>query len=164
VCPARCPSPRTCRASRPAPTPAPNSPSLGQKPFVAIFGSDYATPDGTCIRDYIHVEDLAEAHRLALAAVRDGEVRFLNAGTGRGASVREVVEVAREVTGHAIPVQEEPRRPGDVPVLYADASRIRRELNWSPRYTDLKSIVASAWQWHRTHPRGFEDRPCKASI
>lgn len=133
--------------------------ALGQREHVKIFGTDYPTPDGTCVRDYVHVEDLADAHLRALDAIEPGKFRAMNAGTGHGATVREVVEAAREVTGHPIPVVESPRRAGDVPILCADASRIQRELGWQPRYTDLKEIVASAWAWHRSHPKGFDDRP-----
>jgi UDP-glucose 4-epimerase len=132
--------------------------ALGQRDKIMMFGTDYDTPDGTCIRDYVHVADLARAHVAALDALRPGEQRFYNTGTGIGASVREVVEAARAVTGHAIPVEECPRRPGDVPRLYADPSRIRGELGWQPQYTDLREIVASAWKWHASHPNGFDDR------
>jgi UDP-glucose-4-epimerase GalE len=135
--------------------------ALGQREHVKLFGTDYETPDGTCIRDYIHVEDLADAHVLAIEVVHPGEQRFYNAGTGRRASVRELIEIARSVTGHAIPVVETSRRPGDVPVLCADSSLIRRELDWTPRHADLGDIVASAWAWHRAHPRGFGDRPSR---
>ena len=133
--------------------------ALGQREHVKLFGTDYETPDGTCIRDYVHVEDLAHAHVRAIEVVRPGERRFYNAGTGHGASVRELVKVARAVSGHAIPVVEVARRPGDVPVLYADSSLIRRELGWTPRHKDLRDVVDSAWAWHRSHPRGFDDRP-----
>jgi UDP-glucose-4-epimerase GalE len=133
--------------------------ALGQRPHVRVFGTDYETPDGTCIRDYIHVEDLIQAHLLALQAVQSGERGFYNVGTGRGASVREVIEAARQVTGHPIPVSEQPRRSGDVPILCADAGKIRRELGWAPKHTDLKEIVASAWAWHSSHPNGFADKP-----
>lgn len=132
--------------------------ALGQRESVNIFGTDYPTGDGTCVRDYVHVDDLAQAHVLAIDAIKPGKGRFYNAGTGHGATVRQVVEVARAVTGHAIPVVEGPRRAGDVPQLYADATRIRRELNWTPRYESLHDIVASAWAWHKSHPRGYEDK------
>lgn len=132
--------------------------ALGQSPCVQLFGTDYPTPDGTCLRDYVHVEDLASAHVRALEALRPGEARCYNCGTGRATSVREVIAAARGVTGHAIPVEEQPRRAGDVAVLYADAGRIQHELGWQPRYTELSEIVASAWAWHRSHPRGFGDR------
>jgi UDP-glucose 4-epimerase len=131
---------------------------LGQLPHIRVFGTDYPTPDGTCIRDYVHVEDLIDAHLLALAAIKPGEGRYYNVGTGHGASVREVVETARSVTGHPIPVVEEPRRPGDVPVLCADSSKIQRELGWSPKYVNLRDTIASAWAWHKSHPSGFDDR------
>jgi len=131
---------------------------LGHLPHVRVFGTDYPTPDGTCVRDYVYVEDLIEAHLLAIEAIKSGEGRYYNVGTGHGASVREVIETARAVTGHPIPVVEEPRRPGDVPVLCADSSKIQRELGWSPRYVNLRETVASAWAWHKSHPKGFDDR------
>jgi len=134
---------------------------LGQREKLSIFGTDYDTRDGTCIRDYIHVEDLAGAHVRAIEAVKPGEKRVYNAGTGHGATVREIIEVARRVTSYPIPVTEEPRRAGDVPVLYADASKIRRELGWEPKFTDLEETIASAWSWHQAHPNGFDDRPKK---
>ncbi|RIK66216.1 MAG: UDP-glucose 4-epimerase GalE [Planctomycetota bacterium] len=133
--------------------------ALGQRECVNIFGTDYPTPDGTCVRDYVHVDDLAEAHLSAIDTVEPGAFRAYNAGTGAGASVREVVAAARQVTGHPIPVVVSPRRAGDVPVLCADATRIRAQLGWRPRHVDLKGIIASAWKWHKTHPRGFDDRP-----
>lgn len=132
--------------------------ALGQRPHVSVFGSDYPTADGTCIRDYIHVEDLAEAHRLAIEAIRPGEYTAYNVGTGRGHSVREIIDAARRVTGQAIPVSEAPRRPGDPPSLVADATQIRTRLGWQPRWRDIEKVVASAWKWHRLHPRGFGDR------
>jgi len=132
--------------------------ALGQRPHVTLFGTDYPTPDGTCVRDYIHVEDLIASHTLALRALKPGEQRFYNVGTGRGASVREVIEAARRVTGHAIPVVEQPRRAGDVPILCADAGRIHRDWGWTPKFTDLDAVVASAWTWHRSHPNGYGDR------
>jgi UDP-glucose 4-epimerase len=131
--------------------------ALGRAEQVNIFGTDYATPDGTCVRDYVHVSDLASAHRLALDALENGPRNPLiyNLGSGHGFSVRQVVEVAREVTGHPIPVIESPRRAGDPAVLVASSEKIRRELGWQPRFPDLKTIVESAWQWHRTHPDGY---------
>lgn len=132
--------------------------ALGQRDAIQVFGTDYDTRDGTCIRDYVHVDDLAAAHLLALRAVQPGTVRFYNAGTGHGATVREVIDVARRVTGHAIPVIESARRAGDVPRLCADAGLIQRELGWRARHAELEEIVASAWRWHRRHPRGFDDR------
>ncbi len=135
--------------------------ALRRAQHVNIFGTDYPTADGTCIRDYIHVSDLARAHLLALEALAQeksaGNVSPLvyNLGNGRGFSVREVVEVARTVTGHPIPVIESPRRSGDPAVLIASSEKIRRELGWQPRFADLKSIVESAWHWHRRHPDGY---------
>ena len=134
---------------------------LGQKDCVQIFGTDYPTRDGTCVRDYVHVDDLASAHLAALESTEPGVARYFNAGTGQGATVRELVEISRKVTGHPIPVIEKPRRAGDVPELYADSSKIRRELGWQPKYVDLREIVASAWKWHSTHPRGYDDRSKK---
>ncbi|MFY9843091.1 MAG: UDP-glucose 4-epimerase GalE [Terriglobales bacterium] len=133
--------------------------ALGRAPQVNIFGTDYPTPDGTCVRDYIHVSDLAEAHLLALHALEtapDHSASLIyNLGNGEGFSVRQVVEVARQVTGDAIPVIESPRRAGDPAVLIASSEKIRRELGWQPRFPDLKAIVDSAWQWHRNHPNGY---------
>jgi UDP-glucose 4-epimerase len=129
--------------------------ALGRTPHVNIFGTDYPTPDGTCVRDYIHVGDLARAHLLALDALDKSSPLIYNLGNGQGFSVREVVEVARKVTGHSIPVIESPRRAGDPAVLIASSEKIRRELGWQPRFPDLKSIVESAWQWHRAHPDGY---------
>jgi UDP-galactose 4-epimerase (EC 5.1.3.2) len=131
--------------------------ALGQRPYVTIFGDDYPTRDGTCVRDYIHVLDLASAHILAMEALdRLGERRY-NLGNGQGFTVREVIETARKVTGHPIPAVVGPRRPGDPAVLVASSETIRAELGWQPRFTDLESIIASAWEWHRTHPNGYDD-------
>jgi UDP-glucose 4-epimerase len=131
--------------------------ALGQRPYVTIFGDDYPTRDGTCVRDYIHVLDLASAHILAMEALdRLGERRY-NLGNGQGFTVREVIETARKVTGHPIPAVVGPRRPGDPAVLVASSETIRAELGWQPRFTDLESILASAWEWHRTHPNGYDD-------
>src|SRR5208283_4731017 len=138
--------------------------ALGRAENVNIFGTDYPTPDGTCVRDYVHVSDLASAHKLALDALEtaSGSASPLipnpliyNLGSGHGFSVRQVVEVAREVTGHRIPVIESPRRAGDPAVLVASSKKIRRELGWQPRFPDLETIVESAWQWHRTHLDGY---------
>lgn len=132
--------------------------ALGHRETIKIFGTDYDTPDGTCLRDYIHVEDLASAHVAAVEALEPGERRIYNTGTGRGASVREIIDISRSVTGHPIPSVEEPRRAGDVPRLFADSSKIQRELGWSPKYMDLREIIASAWQWHQSHPQGYNDK------
>src|SRR5271157_811917 len=133
--------------------------ALGRRQQVNIFGTDYPTPDGTCIRDYIHVSDLARAHLLALEALalENSTQLIYNLGNGQGFSVRQVVEVSRKVTGHPIPVIESPRRAGDPAVLIASSEKIRRELKWQPRFPDLKTIVDSAWQWHRNHPDGYQN-------
>jgi UDP-glucose 4-epimerase len=130
--------------------------ALGQRDHVQVYGSDYSTRDGTCVRDYIHVLDLAQAHILALRAL-DGGSRTYNLGNGQGYTVREVIEGAREVTGHPIPAVDGPRRPGDPPELVASSERIRRELGWQPRHANLMDIIQSAWDWHRQHPHGYED-------
>ena len=130
--------------------------ALGQRERITIFGDDYPTPDGTCVRDYVHVDDLASAHVLALGRLVAGQGLKLNLGTGRGHSVREVIDAARRVTGHAIPEAIGPRRPGDPPELIADATRARQVLDWKPRYTDIESIVRTAWAWHSAHPRGYD--------
>ncbi len=128
--------------------------ALGKRDKVVIFGDDYPTPDGTCVRDYIHVIDLAEAHILALRALERGS-RVYNLGNGQGFSVKEVIATAREVTGRPIPAEIGPRRPGDPPVLIASSERIERELGWKPRYPTLRDIVESAWRWHQAHPQGY---------
>ncbi len=126
--------------------------ALGQAAHVKVFGNDYGTPDGTCIRDYIHILDLAGAHILALGGEHTGP---FNLGTGTGVSVREVIEVARQVTGHAIPEEFSPRRPGDPDRLVASADRARKVLGWVPAHSNMKAIVESAWAWHQAHPRGY---------
>jgi UDP-glucose 4-epimerase len=123
--------------------------ALGRRQNIKIFGQDYPTPDGTCIRDYIHVQDLAEAHLLAFEALDVRDRMIYNLGNGRGFSVREVVESARRVTGHAIPVDEMPRRPGDPAFLIASSAKIEADLGWRPSYVHLDDIVRSAWQWHQ---------------
>lgn len=132
--------------------------ALGQRPSIEILGSDYPTPDGTCIRDYIHVEDLAEAHLLALEHLEKGRGLCCNLGTGRGYSVREVIRTAEEVTGKKITVKESARRAGDPPELVASAEKAHRELTWKPKYAELRPIIETAWTWHRTHPKGYNDR------
>jgi UDP-glucose 4-epimerase len=127
--------------------------ALGRRKSIHIYGTDYPTPDGTCIRDYIHIRDLAEAHFLALAALEDRDRMVYNLGNGRGFSVREVVEAARRATGHPIPAEEHPRRPGDPAVLVAGSEKIARELGWQPRIPDLDTIVADAWRWHQVRRR-----------
>lgn len=131
--------------------------ALGQRKEITVFGNDYPTPDGTCIRDYIHVDDLAEAHLAALELLKPGPGLLLNLGTGQGQSVMQVIESCRRVSGREIPVVLGPRRPGDAPTLVADASKARRVLNWRPRYMELDDLVATAWKWHSTHPHGYGD-------
>jgi UDP-glucose 4-epimerase len=131
--------------------------ALGQCDSVSIYGSDYPTPDGTCIRDYIHLADLVSAHLLALDALDNHDRLIYNIGNGSGYSVLEVIETARRVTGIRIPAAESPRRMGDAPILVASSEKIRRELNWTPKYPNLIDIIASAWEWHRTHPQGYRD-------
>jgi UDP-glucose 4-epimerase len=131
--------------------------ALGQRPAVEIFGTDYDTPDGTCIRDYIHVDDLADAHLLALERLQPGQGLHYNLGVGRGYSVRQVIRACEQVSGQSIPVREGPRRPGDPPELVAANERAVRELDWQPRYRDLEAIVDTAWQWHRNHVHGYAD-------
>ncbi|HLY28805.1 MAG TPA: UDP-glucose 4-epimerase GalE, partial [Aggregatilineales bacterium] len=128
---------------------------LGQREAIKIYGTDYPTFDGTCIRDYIHILDLGSAHVLALAALDDRGAMTYNLGNGQGYSVRQVIDIARQVTGHELPSIETPRRPGDAPTLVASAEKINDELGWKPRYPDLKTIVSSAWEWHKSHPHGF---------
>lgn len=130
--------------------------ALGQRQEFTIFGDDYPTPDGTCVRDYVHVIDLAQAHILALHALEKGS-RTYNLGNGHGFSVRDVVEKARAVTGHPIPTRIVARRPGDPAVLVASSAKIRRELGWEPRYPDLQTILETAWQWHLSHPHGYAE-------
>jgi UDP-glucose 4-epimerase len=130
--------------------------ALGQREKLTIFGDDYPTPDGTCIRDYVHVQDLAQAHILAMEALDRIGSRKYNLGTGSGFSNKEVVEAARRVTGHPIPYEIGPRRPGDPAVLIASSAKIRAELGWAPTYETIDQIIGSAWEWHRTHPRGYE--------
>jgi len=129
--------------------------ALGKREAASIFGTDYPTPDGTCVRDYVHVYDLAMAHVLALDALESREALAYNLGNGSGFSVREVIEAARRVTGHPIPAKETPRRPGDPPVLVASSEKIQRELEWKSKFATLESIVQSAWDWHRAHPEGY---------
>ena len=128
--------------------------ALGQSPNVEIYGTDYETPDGTCIRDYIHIVDLARAHILALGASVSG---FYNLGTGGGSSVREVIAACRKITGRKIETIEKPRRPGDPPRLIASSEKIKKELGWQPQFQSLDAIVESAWKWHLKFPDGYEE-------
>ncbi|MCG3149542.1 MAG: UDP-glucose 4-epimerase [Verrucomicrobiae bacterium] len=127
--------------------------ALNQKPHVDIYGTDYPTPDGTAIRDYVHIIDLAQAHILALNLNHSDA---FNLGSGDGYSVKQVIETVRRVTGHPIPVVESPRRPGDPPKLVGDSTKIRKHLGWQPRYDTMQAIIESAWQWHKSHPTGYE--------
>lgn len=129
--------------------------ALGKRAQLTVFGDDFATPDGTCVRDYVHVEDLVDAHIAALGALEPGHFKRWNVGIGRGYSVREVLESCRRVTGHAIPAVVGARRAGDPPSLYADPSAITRDLGWKARWTDLDAIVRTAWDWMRAHPHGY---------
>jgi UDP-glucose 4-epimerase len=129
---------------------------LGQRDNIKIFGTDYPTPDGTCIRDYVHVEDLAQAHVRAVESLDDRKCMTYNIGNGQGYSVREVINVARDVTNIDFPEEEVERRPGDGPMLVASSERINQELGWQPKYPLLSDIIASAWAWHSTHPLGYD--------
>ena len=128
---------------------------LGKKAAIHIYGTDYPTPDGTAIRDYIHITDLASAHLLALEALEDKDCLVYNLGNGTGYSVQEVVETSRKITGHPIPAIDSPRRPGDSARLVASSERIQRELGWKPQIPNLEDIISSAWEWHRNHPDGY---------
>ncbi len=128
--------------------------ALGQKPHVEIYGADYETSDGTCIRDYIHIVDLARAHILALGTAKS---EFYNLGTGGGASVREVIDACRKVTGRKIEIAEKPRRPGDPPRLIASSKKIKDDLGWRPQFQSLDTIIESAWKWHQKFPSGYGD-------
>jgi len=133
--------------------------ATGRRPELRVFGTDYPTPDRTCVRDYIHVEDLATAHLLAAQHLRDGGVsRDFNLGNGHGFSVREVIDTVSKVVGHAVPHVEVERRPGDPAKLIASSDRARKELGWAPKSPDLETIVADAWRWHESHPEGYGDR------
>ena len=130
----------------------------GQRPQIAVFGTDYPTPDGTCVRDYVHVDDLAQAHRLALEyLLHGGESQCINLGSGSGFSVREMIDAVRRITGHAIPVSEQLRRAGDPAVLVASIETAAAVLGWQPQCSDLEQVIASAWAWHRTHPKGYRE-------
>jgi UDP-glucose 4-epimerase len=129
--------------------------ALDQREYLPLFGTDYATPDGTCIRDYVHVSDLARAHLLAMQGCETGSGVY-NLGNGQGFSNLEVIETARRITGHPIPVRNEARRAGDPPVLVASSEKAKAELGWQPQITSLEEIVASAWRWHQAHPNGYK--------
>lgn len=129
----------------------------GRRPAIHVFGTDYPTPDGSCVRDYIHVEDLATAHTRAVEWIRPGQVATFNVGTGRGSSVLEVIAAARKVTGHSIPMNTGPRRAGDPPELFADPSSLCTVLGWTPRYTNLEETIRTAWEWMRRRPDGYAE-------
>ncbi|MBX3354958.1 MAG: UDP-glucose 4-epimerase GalE [Phycisphaeraceae bacterium] len=131
--------------------------ALGQRERVEVFGADYPTPDGTCVRDYVHVTDLVDAHRSALERVAPGTALIANIGIGRGFSVREVIDSCRRVTGAAIPHRDAPRREGDPAELFSDPGEAHRLLKWSPRFTSLDETVATAWHWRRAHPHGYAE-------
>ncbi len=132
--------------------------ATGKRSHIEIFGTDYPTPDGTCVRDYIHVDDLSQAHILALQKIGPGSNLAYNVGIGRGYSVKDVIREAEELTGQKVMVKEGPRRAGDPPALVANAAKIRAELGWAPKYTDLSGIMLTAWEWHKNHPKGYGDR------
>ncbi len=133
--------------------------AMGKRDSIKMFGNDYNTPDGTCVRDYIHVSDLAQAHYLALQKLRNEDKSDIyNLGNGKGFSVKEVVDVVRKVTGKSITAVDAPRRPGDPAILVASSEKIKKELNWKPRMNDLETIVSTAWEWHSKHPNGYNDK------
>jgi UDP-glucose 4-epimerase len=131
--------------------------AAGKRDRIAIYGTDYPTADGTCVRDYIHVADLAAAHLRVLEALKERDKLIYNLGNGAGFTVRQVIDMVRRVSGHAVPAQETERRPGDAAVLVASSHKIQRELEWSARFPDLEAIVRSAWEWRRAHPDGYGD-------
>lgn len=129
-----------------------------KREYISIYGTDYDTKDGTCVRDYIHVNDLAQAHILAMKYLCDGnDSNIFNLGNGVGFTVKEVVETARKVTGHPIPAKEEPRRAGDPSMLIASSAKAREVLGWNPQYADLETIIGTAWKWHKSHPNGYQN-------
>ena len=133
--------------------------ATGQRPQLELFGTDYPTPDGTCQRDYVHVDDLSRAHIAAFDKLATpGTTLFYNLGTGKPTSNREVIRAVEKATGKKVTVKESPRRPGDPPALYADSTKAQRELGWKIKFPDIDSIVATAWKWHSTHPKGYADR------
>ncbi len=129
--------------------------ALGTREKLTVFGTDHATPDGTCVRDYIHVSDLVDAHVAVMNSLEPGQCRAYNLGNGSGYSIRQIVEAARRVTGHAIPTADGPRHPGDPPTLFCDASLIEREVGWKPRITDIDEIIGTAWRWFESNPSGY---------
>jgi UDP-glucose 4-epimerase len=132
--------------------------TLGKQEKLLLFGNDYPTPDGTCIRDYVHTEDLASAHLLAISATTPETAEVYNVGTGQGQSVRQVHAACERVTGRSIPFQVVARRPGDAPALVADPTKLRTRLGWKPKYPDIRAIVETAWRWHQRYPNGYADK------
>jgi UDP-glucose 4-epimerase len=131
--------------------------AMGKREKITVFGTDYPTPDGTCIRDYVHVNDLAAAHVLGIAALASGDARFYNLGIGRGYSVKEILDAAKNATGKEIPTAFGERRDGDPARLFANADKVQRELGWKPQHTDVEEVITSAWRWHTGHPDGYEE-------
>lgn len=129
--------------------------ALGQRDKIQIFGDDYPTPDGTCVRDYVHTADLASAHRLAIEATTAGTGEVFNVGSGVGQSVKEVIAACEAITGRPIRQEVSPRRPGDPPRLVADPTKLKTELGWVPEFTDIRDIISTAWEWHAAHPNGY---------
>jgi UDP-glucose 4-epimerase len=132
--------------------------ALGKKEKISVFGTDYPTPDGTCVRDYVHVDDLVAAHLLAMTAMKSGETRYYNLGSGSGYSVKEMLNAAKTVTKREIPIEYITRREGDPAVLLASSDKAKKELGWKPQYTDMAAIIETAWHWHTTHPNGYAPR------
>ena len=130
---------------------------LGQRDKIMVFGDDYPTPDGTCIRDYVHTRDLASAHLLAIEATREGTGEVFNIGTGNGQSVMEIIEACEKVTGQSIAREITARRPGDPPRLVAEPTKLKTQLGWEPQYTNIEDTIATAWAWHQAHPDGYPD-------
>jgi UDP-glucose 4-epimerase len=128
---------------------------MGRREGISIFGTDYPTPDGTCVRDYIHVDDLVDAHATVLGALRPGETRVYNLGIGRGVSVRELIDATKRVTGTDFPVTEGDRAPGDPAMLYCDPTRIQSELGWRAEVVDVETMIETAWRWMEAHPQGY---------
>jgi UDP-glucose 4-epimerase len=137
---------------------------LGQRKKLLVFGNDYPTPDGTCIRDYVHVDDLAQAHRLAIQATTPATAEVYNIGTGTGSSVLEVIRACESVSGTMIPFDVVDRRPGDPPALVASPTKLITKLGWKPRYTDIRETVKTAWRWHRSHPHGYRTAVAAAAV
>jgi UDP-glucose 4-epimerase len=130
--------------------------AMGKRDKITVFGTDYPTPDGTCIRDYVHVNDLVAAHVLGIEALSGGDQRFYNLGIGRGYSVKEILDAATQATGKTIPVEFGARREGDPARLFANSDKVQCELGWKPQHTDVEEVIASAWRWHTSHPEGFQ--------